>query len=180
MLIDNYPVKSKLWRLNSRYQIPSIIKMTKQKNQLSKLGKITNYQYSHPDIKILEKIINPHNDVNYAITFTCPEFTSICPVTGQPDFAHIVIDYIPKNHIVESKSLKLYLTSYRNHGAFHEDCTIKIAKDLIKLLNPKWLRIGGYWYPRGGIPIDIFYQTSEMPKNIFVKEQNVPAYKGRG
>ena len=146
----------------------------------SKLGKDTKYQYCNPDIKILDKINNPHVDVNYVITFTCPEFTSICPVTGQPDFAHIIIDYIPKKYIIESKSLKLYLNSFRNHGAFHEDCTIKIAKDLSKLLNPKWLRIGGYWYPRGGIPIDIFYQTSNPPKNIWVKDQNVLSYRGRG
>lgn len=144
------------------------------------LGKASTYNYNNPDIKILEKVTNPHKDVDYVIRFTCPEFTSICPVTGQPDFAHIVIDYIPKNFIVESKSLKLYMTSFRNHGAFHEDCTIEIAKDLQKLLNPKWLRIGGYWYPRGGIPIDVFYQTGPTPKNVDVPNQNVPNYKGRG
>ncbi len=158
--------------------------MSKGKNNVSasglSLGKATKYNYDNPDIKILEKVINPHKDINYVIKFTCPEFTSICPVTGQPDFAYIIIDYIPKNHIVESKSLKLYLTSFRNHGAFHEDCTIKIAKDLQKLLDPKWLRIGGYWYPRGGIPIDIFYQTGAIPKNVEVPNQNVPNYKGRG
>jgi 7-cyano-7-deazaguanine reductase len=146
----------------------------------TKLGKKTPYNYHNPDIKILEKIPNPHQDVDYVITLTCPEFTSICPVTGQPDFAHLVIDYIPKNYIVESKSLKLYLVSFRNHGAFHEDCTLRIAKDLKKLLDPKWLRIGGYWFPRGGIPIDIFYQTGKPPENVFIKEQNVPNYKGRG
>ena len=150
------------------------------KKQSSKLGQKVDYQYSNPDIKTLDKVDNPHSDVDYMISFTCPEFTSICPVTGQPDFAHIVIDYVPSKYIVESKSIKLYLNSFRNHGAFHEDCTIKIAKDLQKLLNPKWLRIGGYWYPRGGIPIDIFYQTSLPPKNIWIKEQNVPSYKGRG
>ncbi len=150
------------------------------KQSVSKLGKKVEYQYSNQDIKILDKVNNPHADVDYVISFTCPEFTSICPVTGQPDFAHIVIDYIPNTHIVESKSLKLYLNSFRNHGAFHEDCTIKIAKDLQKLIKPKWLRIGGYWYPRGGIPIDIFYQTSLPPKNVWVKDQAVPNYKGRG
>jgi 7-cyano-7-deazaguanine reductase len=147
---------------------------------MKSLGKKVEYQYSNPDIKILEKVANPHSDIDYLISLTCPEFTSICPVTGQPDFAHIVIDYIPAKHIVESKSIKLYLNSFRNHGAFHEDCTIKIAKDLQKLLAPKWLRIGGYWYPRGGIPIDIFYQTSLPPKNVWIKDQNVPSYKGRG
>ncbi len=153
--------------------------MVANKNSL-KLGKETTYQFSNPDIKILDKVNNPHPDVDYVITLTCPEFTSICPVTGQPDFAHIVIDYIPAKHLVESKSIKLYLNSFRNHGAFHEDCTIKIAKDLQTLLKPKWLRIGGYWYPRGGIPIDIFYQTSLPPKNVWIKDQNVPNYKGRG
>jgi 7-cyano-7-deazaguanine reductase len=145
----------------------------------SKLGKTTNYQYQKPDLKILDTAKNPHQDVDYVITLTCPEFTSICPVTGQPDFAHLVIDYIPDKYIVESKSLKLYLVSFRNHGAFHEDCTLKIAKDLQKLLNPRWLRIGGYWYPRGGIPIDIFYQTKIPPKNVWIKDQNVPTYRGR-
>ncbi len=146
----------------------------------SKLGKAVAYQTDKPNSEILDKIDNPHQDVDYLITFSCPEFTSICPVTSQPDFAHIVIDYIPQSYILESKSLKLYLHSFRNHGAFHEDCTIKIAKDLKNILKPKWLRIGGYWYPRGGIPIDIFYQTSKPPANIWVKEQNVPNYKGRG
>ena len=147
---------------------------------LELLGKNSSYNYDKPDIGILEKVDNPHQDVDYNIRFTSPEFTSICPVTGQPDFAYIVIDYAPKEYIVESKSLKLYFTSFRNHGAFHEDCTIKIAKDLIKLLNPKWLRIGGYWYPRGGIPIDIFFESGSKPQNLFVPEQNVPNYSGRG
>jgi 7-cyano-7-deazaguanine reductase len=155
--------------------------MSDKKNyDLEKLGKDNSYNYDHPDLKILEKVDNPHTDVDYAIRFTCPEFTSICPVTGQPDFAHMVIDYLPGEHIVESKSLKLYMTSFRNHGAFHEDCTIKIAKDLIKLLDPKWLRIGGYWYPRGGIPIDIFFEKGEIPNGVNVPNQDVPSYKGRG
>ena len=152
----------------------------KKEYNLDKLGSNSSYNYSNPDINILEKVANPHTDVDYNIRFTCPEFTSICPVTGQPDFAHIVIDYLPGKSIVESKSLKLYLTAYRNHGAFHEDCTVRIAKDLIKLLKPKWLRIGGYWYPRGGIPIDIFFQSGKKPKDFFVPDQDVPSYKGRG
>ncbi len=112
--------------------------------------------------------------------FTAPEFTSLCPVTGQPDFAHIVIDYIPGEWIVESKSLKLFLTSFRNHGAFHEDCSIAIAERLVALLNPQWLRIGAYWYPRGGIPIDVFWQTGEPPKGVWIPAQDVPGYRGRG
>lgn len=150
-----------------------------KKNNSLKLGKSVAYQYDEPNLKILDKAANPHKGTNYVITLSCPEFTSICPVTGQPDFAHLVIDYIPKDYIVESKSLKLYLVSYRNHGAFHEDCTIKIAKDLEKLLNPKWLRIGGYWYPRGGIPIDVFYQTSTPPKDVWIKDHDIKTYKAR-
>ena len=135
---------------------------------------------TEPNITILDTIPNPHMDVNYVTRFTCPEFTSICPVTGQPDFAHILIDYIADKSIVESKSLKLYLGSYRNHGAFHEDCTVTIAKDLTNVIKPKWLRIYGYWYPRGGIPIDIFYEYGKIPKNCYIPESKVPSYRGRG
>ncbi len=101
-------------------------------------------------------------------------------MTGQPDFAHLMIDYVPGKWLVESKSLKLFLFSFRNHGAFHEDCTVTIGKRLVELLEPEWLRIGGYWYPRGGIPIDVFYQTGETPKNVWIPEQSVPNYRGRG
>lgn len=133
-----------------------------------------------PDEAQLERVANPHPDVDYLARFTAPEFTAICPVTGQPDFAHLVIDYVPGEWIVESKSLKLYLTSFRNHGAFHEDCTLAIAKRLLALLSPKWLRIGGYWYPRGGIPIDLFWQTGEPPAGVWVPDQGVAPYRGRG
>ena len=132
-----------------------------------------------PDEAVLEKVDNPHPDTPYVIRFSCPEFTSLCPVTGQPDFAHIVIDYIPKGHILESKSLKLFMASFRNHAAFHEDCTVGIAKRIIDELDPVWLRIGGYWYPRGGIPIDIFYQTGEPPKDVWIDEQGIPPYTPR-
>ncbi|MEQ1705378.1 MAG: preQ(1) synthase [Rickettsiales bacterium] len=134
---------------------------------------------SSPEKAILEKVANPHKNVGYSVRFTCPEFTSICPITGQPDFAHLVIDYVPKDWIIESKSLKLFLGSFRNHGAFHEDCTIVIALRLIKEAKPAWLRIGGYWYPRGGIPIDIFYQTGDQPKGIWIPPQEVASYRGR-
>ena len=133
-----------------------------------------------PDAAIIETVPNPQTGTDYLIRFTAPEFTSLCPVTGQPDFAHLVIDYIPTKLIVESKSLKLYLGSFRNHGAFHEDCTIGIAKRLIKTLTPRWLRIGGYWYPRGGIPIDVFYQSGEAPAKVWIPEQDVTSYRGRG
>ena len=134
----------------------------------------------NPDAAILEKVENPQVDNLYSVRFTIPEFTSLCPLTGQPDFAHLVIDYVPEKWLVESKSLKLYLGAFRNHGAFHEDCTVSIALKLKNLLLPVWLRIGGYWYPRGGIPIDIFYQTGEVPKGVWLPEQGVPGYRGRG
>ncbi|MDX1949729.1 MAG: preQ(1) synthase [Rickettsiales bacterium] len=147
--------------------------------KLKQLGGQTNYPKNPSDAK-LEAVKNPHSDRDYLIRFTCPEFTSLCPVTGQPDFAHLMIDYAPNKLIVESKSLKLFLFSFRNHAGFHEECTIDIAKRIEKTISPKWLRIGGYWYPRGGIPIDIFYQNGTLPKNIWLPEQNVPNYKGRG
>lgn len=150
--------------------------MTKE---LSQLGQMVAAPQS-PEEAVLERVPNPHPNVDYLIRFTAPEFTSLCPVTGQPDFAHFVIDYVPRQWMVESKSLKLFLTSFRNHGAFHEDCTVSIAKRLVELLDPAWLRIGGYWYPRGGIPIDIFYQTGEAPKGLWLPDQGVPTYRGRG
>jgi 7-cyano-7-deazaguanine reductase len=133
-----------------------------------------------PDMAMLDTVPNPHPGLLYAVRFTCPEFTSLCPVTGQPDFAHLVIDYVPEATILESKSLKLYLGAFRNHGAFHEDCTVTIARKLVDTLTPAWLRIGGYWYPRGGIPIDIFYQTGEPPAGLWLPDPGVPPYRGRG
>ena len=132
-----------------------------------------------PGEAVLDRVPNPHPDAQYIARFTCPEFTSICPVTGQPDFGILVIDYLPGKWLVESKSLKLYLGSFRNHGAFHEACTIDIAKRLVGLLKPKWFRIGGYWYPRGGIPIDIFWQTEAPPEGLWLPDQGVAPYRGR-
>ena len=128
----------------------------------------------------LDRVPNPHGDVNYLARFTAPEFTSLCPVTAQPDFATLVIDYVPGDWLVESKSLKLYLGSFRDHGAFHEDCTVAIGRRLVGLLEPRWFRIGGYWYPRGGMPIDVFWQTGAPPDGLWVPDQGVPAYRGRG
>jgi 7-cyano-7-deazaguanine reductase len=128
----------------------------------------------------LESVPNPHPGRLYLVRFTCPEFTALCPVTGQPDFAHFVIDYAPAAAILESKSLKLYLGSFRNHPAFHEDCTLAIAGRLIDALTPRWLRIAGYWYPRGGIPIDVFYQTGEPPDGLWLPDPGVAPYRGRG
>ena len=133
-----------------------------------------------PEEARLDRVPNPQNDTLYVARFTAPEFTSLCPVTGQPDFAHLVIDYVPRDWLVESKSLKLYLTSFRNHGAFHEDCTVAIGRKLAGLLEPHWLRIAGYWYPRGGIPIDVFWQTGAPPKDIWLPDTGVPSYRGRG
>jgi 7-cyano-7-deazaguanine reductase len=133
-----------------------------------------------PDEATLERVANPHPGENYVARFTVPEFTSLCPITGQPDFAHLVIDYLPGAWLVESKSLKLYLTSFRNHGAFHEDTTLRIGKDLLACLEPRWLRLGGYWYPRGGIPIDVFWATGALPAGTWVPDQGMPPYRGRG
>jgi 7-cyano-7-deazaguanine reductase len=133
-----------------------------------------------PDAKTLDRAPNPQADTDYITRFTAPEFTSICPVTGQPDFAHLVIDYAPDKWIIESKSLKLYLMSFRNHGAFHEDCTVRIGKDLVGLLKPLWFRIGGYWFPRGGMPIDVFWQSGKLPKGVWLPDQGVAPYRGRG
>jgi len=135
---------------------------------------------ANPEEAELEAVPDPHADTDYLVRFAVPEFTSLCPVTGQPDFAYLMIDYVPDGLIVESKSLKLFLGSFRNHGAFHEDCTLTIAKRITGAIAPKWLRIGGYWYPRGGIPIDVFYQTGEPPAGLWIPEQGVPNYRGRG
>ncbi len=133
-----------------------------------------------PEAAVIETVANPRPEARYLVRFTCPEFTSLCPMTGQPDFAHLVIDYVPEKLLVESKSLKLYLGSFRNHGAFHEDCTVAIAQRLIAALEPLWLRIGGYWYPRGGMPIDVFYQSGPPPEGLWLPDQGVPPYRGRG
>ncbi len=148
-------------------------------DNLTQLGGDT-IQPKNPDEAVLERVPNPHKGTDYAVRFTAPEFTSICPLTGQPDFAHLMLDYVPDEWLVESKSLKLFLTSFRNHGDFHEACTVSIAKRIEEITKPKWLRLGGYWYPRGGIPIDIFYQNGELPSGVWVPDQNVPNYRGRG
>ena len=146
---------------------------------LTQLGRQTPTPAS-PEAALLERVANPHPGLRYCVRFTAPEFTSLCPLTGQPDFAHLVLDYVPNAWIVESKSLKLYLQSFRNHGAFHESCTLDIAQRIVTLLNPHWLRIGGYWYPRGGIPIDVFWQTGAAPEGVWIPEQKVEPYRGRG
>jgi len=153
--------------------------MGRKSDNLTLLGTAASIPEA-PDKAVLERVANPHADTIYVARFTAPEFTSLCPVTGQPDFAHLVIDYVPNEWLVESKSLKLYLASFRNHGAFHEDCTVAIGKRLAALLEPHYFRIGGYWYPRGGMPIDVFWQTGALPKGAWLPEQGVAPYRGRG
>lgn len=133
-----------------------------------------------PDAAVLETVANPRPGAAYLVRFTCPEFTALCPVTGQPDFAHIVLDYAPGERLVESKSLKVYLAAFRDHRGFHEECTLAIAEKVQHAAKPTWLRIGGYWYPRGGIPIDVFHQSGEPPPGLWIPEQGVAPYRGRG
>ena len=153
--------------------------MTEQASGLQHLGAKSAVAAS-PEAAVLDYVANPHPEHDYLIRFTAPEFTSLCPVTGQPDFAHIVIDYVPDATIVESKALKLFLQSFRNHGGFHEAVTVGIAARLVREMAPRWLRIGGYWYPRGGIPIDVFWQTAKPPEGVWIPAQDVPGYRGRG
>ena len=120
---------------------------------LKLLGKKTEYKSDYAP-EVLETFLNRHMENDYFVKFNCPEFTSLCPITGQPDFATIYISYIPDELMVESKSLKLYLFSFRNHGDFHEDCVNKIMKDLVSLMNPRYIEVWGKFTPRGGISID--------------------------
>ena len=147
-------------------------------NRLTQLGHEVAIPGS-PDEARLETVANPHAGTLYLARFTAPEFTSLCPVTGQPDFARLVIDYAPDAHLVESKSLKLFLASFRNHGAFHEDCTLAIGKAIVVAAKPTWLRIGGFWFPRGGIPIDVFWQTGPAPDGLWLPDPGVEPYRGR-
>ena len=133
-----------------------------------------------PKEAVLDFVANPRAGTLYLVRFAVPEFTSLCPVTGQPDFAHLVIDYAPGETIVESKSLKLFLVSFRNHRGFHEDVTVSIGQRLFVEMKPTWLRIGGYWYPRGGIPIDVFWQSGRPPADLWLPDQGVASYRGRG
>jgi 7-cyano-7-deazaguanine reductase len=143
------------------------------------LGQMSRLPAS-PAEAVLDYPANPRAGERYLVRFAVPEFTSLCPVTGQPDFAHLVIDYVPDAAIVESKALKLFLGSFRNHAAFHEDCTVGIGRRLFDEMKPHWLRIGGYWYPRGGIPIDVFWQSGPPPADVWIPDQGVSGYRGRG
>jgi 7-cyano-7-deazaguanine reductase len=149
------------------------------RKRLTQLGRQVAVPQS-PDDARLESVANPHADSDYVVRFTAPEFTTLCPITGQPDFAHFIIDYCPAKSLVESKSLKLFLASFRNHAAFHENCTLAIGKRIVAAIKPKFLRIAGYWYPRGGIPLDVFWQTGKLPNGIWLPETGVSSYRGRG
>ncbi len=153
--------------------------MTEMVPPLTQLGHAATLPAS-PEAAVIETVSNPHPGTLYLVRFAAPEFTSLCPITGQPDFAHLVIDYAPGPALIESKSLKLFLGSFRNHGAFHEDCTLAIAKRIAGAVKPKYLRIAGYWYPRGGIPIDVFWQSGPPPDGLWLPDQGVPSYRGRG
>ena len=153
--------------------------MTERFKDRTQLGRHTEIP-SALEAAVLDRVPNAHLSSDCVARFTCPEFTSMCPVTGQPDFGILVIDYIPGKWLLESKSLKHYLNSFRNHGAFHEDCTVGIGKRIAAAIEPKWLRIGGYWNPRGGIPIDVFWQTGAPPAGVWLPDQGVPGYRGRG
>ncbi len=168
-----------VWLLTGRTNRPKPSRKRENDMGLSALGRPSRIP-KDPSEATLERVANPHPNTTYVARFTAPEFTSLCPVTGQPDFAHIVIDYVPGDWILESKSFKLYLAAYRNHAAFHEACTLQIAKQLVETLQPNYLRIGGYWYPRGGIPIDIFWQTGKPPKDAWLPDPGVSPYRGRG
>jgi 7-cyano-7-deazaguanine reductase len=153
--------------------------MARKYGHLTQLGKAAA-QPASPDEAVLETVPSPDPRALFLVRFAAPEFTTLCAVTGQPDFAHLVIDYAPRARLVESKSLKLYLTSFRNASGFHEETTLAIGRRLAKELAPRWLRIGGYWYPRGGMPIDVFWQTGEPPKGLWLPDQGVAGYRGRG
>ena len=146
---------------------------------LRHLGKPSRIPAS-PQAATLDRVANPHPDTDYVARFTAPEFTTLCPITGQPDFAHLVIDYAPGKWLLESKSFKLYLGSFRNHPGLHEDCTLAVARRLVDAIEPRWLRIAGYWYPRGGIPIDVLYQTAAPPVGLWLPDPGVTPYRGRG
>lgn len=136
----------------------------------------TNYPDKYSP-EILETFVNKHPGNEYLVTFMCPEFTSLCPKTGQPDFAKIIINYIPRELMVESKSLKLYLFSFRNHGDFHEDCINIIMKDLVALMNPRYLEVTGIFTPRGGIAIYPFANYGDDEHQFLVKERMLAAFR---
>ncbi len=150
--------------------------MHQEKETLTQLGKRTELPGS-PHAAVLETISNPHEDQDYVVRLTSPEFTTVCPITGQPDFATLIIDYVPGEVLVESKSFKLFLGSFRNHGSFHEDCTVYVHKRLKGAMNPKYLRVIGLWNPRGGIPIDVVVESGTLPSGCHPLSLGKTAYR---
>lgn len=131
-----------------------------------------------PAQALLETFANPHPGVDYVVRLSAPEFTSLCPVTGQPDFATIIVDYAPQDLLVESKSFKLFIGSFRNHGAFHEDCTVYIHNRLLQALQPQYIRVVGLWYARGGVSIDVTVQTGALPGSCYLLPLEKVSYRG--
>lgn len=157
--------------------------MSRENEPLTLLGNQNTTYDTQYNPSVLERFGNKHPDNDYFVKFNCPEFTSLCPITGQPDFANIVISYVPDAYLVESKSLKLYLFSFRNHGDFHEDCVNIIMKDLIRLLSPKYIEVWGKFLPRGGISIDPYCnygkpgtKWEEIAANRLANHDLVPEY----
>lgn len=156
------------------------IKNMRSEEEISGCSLLGNQGVKYPteySPEILETFINKHQENEYLVTFNCPEFTSLCPKTGQPDFARIIINYIPRERMVESKSLKLYLFSFRNHGDFHEDCVNIIMKDLVKLMDPRYLEVIGIFTPRGGISIYPFANYGDADHQALVHERMLKAFE---
>jgi 7-cyano-7-deazaguanine reductase len=128
---------------------------------------------------VLDRVPNPYDGGSYVVRFSAPEFTVLCAVTGQPDFAHVMIDYVPKDWLIESKALKYFLASFRNQSGFHEETTVAIGSRLAEVLEPLYLRVGGYWYPRGGMPIDVFWAKGKLPEGVWLPEQGIASFRGR-
>jgi 7-cyano-7-deazaguanine reductase len=149
-------------------------------DNLTHLGKQSPIERD-PNNVILDRIVNPSPALLYSCRFTAPEFTSLCPKTGQPDFATMVIDYVPNKFLLESKSLKLLLFAYRDRGDFHEKCTTEIGERIYNTIEPHWFRIAGFWNARGGISIDVVWEAGNLPNGVRALDVNaVPAYKSRG
>ena len=156
--------------------------MPRKKDEIEGITLLGNTGVEYPTDyapDVLQTFVNKHPDNEYVVTFNCPEFTSLCPITGQPDFAKIVISYIPDKKMVESKSLKLYLFSFRNRGDFHEDCVNIIMKDLVKLMEPKYLEVTGYFTPRGGISIIPFANFADSKHQQLAEIRKAEAFKNK-
>lgn len=153
--------------------------MSREENEINELTLLGNTGVKYPTDyapEMLETFENKHPENEYVVTFDCPEFTSLCPKTGQPDFARIVINYIPRRRMVESKSLKLYLFSFRNHGDFHEDCVNIILKDLVRLMDPRYIEVTGIFTPRGGIAIYPFANYGDSDHQSLVAERRLAQF----